>query len=73
MVGSTLVCHGLQKCYLTNPKHYIGCGQSLLVFLNHIKNGNSTKAKFMNEDKKHGFLFMGNGFTSTNGKHCEDD
>jgi hypothetical protein len=28
------------------------------VLLNHIKYGKSTKAKFINEDKKDGFLFM---------------
>jgi hypothetical protein len=28
------------------------------VLVNHIKYGNSTKAKFINEDKKDGFLFM---------------
>jgi hypothetical protein len=43
------------------------------VLLNHIKDGNSTKAKFINEDKKDGFLFMEKGFTSTNAKQCEDD
>jgi len=43
------------------------------ILLNHIKYGNSTKAKFINEDKKDGFYFMEKGFTSTNVKQCEDD
>jgi len=29
------------------------------VLLNHIKYGNSTKEKFMNEDEEDGFLFIG--------------
>jgi hypothetical protein len=73
-----LTSRALHICFADIPRNKIPTGiqrdsDEMKILLNHIKYGNSTKVKFINEDKKDGFLFMKKGFTSTNVKQCEDD